>query len=186
VIGELVSLARLGYAAVSGVDALVTSLTRMGLHLALRSRALDRQAAEDIVERARARVPQDTGRLFSGIEATEVDGVWGVQASAVNPRDPRELDYAFLVEHGTRPGIRGERVADAAYFRPRDPDGALAVNPRTGRRYRRADANRRARRTHPGTPPHPYFWPSVNEVMAERGLAADALINEAANREGLT
>ncbi len=141
-IGELVSLARLGYAAVSGVDALVTGLTRMGLHLALRSRALDRQAAEDIVERARARVPQNTGRLFSGIEATEVDGVWGVQASAVNPR--------------------------------------------TGRRYRMADANRRARRTHPGTKPQPYFWPSVNEVMAERGLAADALINEAANREGLT
>jgi hypothetical protein len=185
VIGELLSLAQFGHAAVSGVDALVTSLTRTGIHLALRGQALDREAAEDIVERARARVPQDTGRLFSGIEATEVGGVWGVQASAVNPRGRREMDYAFLVEYGTRSGVRGHRVADAAYFRARDPDGAPAVNPRTGRRYRVANANRRSGRSHPGTPPQPYFWPSVNAVMAERGLAAEALINEAANREGL-
>ncbi|MFH6782303.1 MULTISPECIES: hypothetical protein [Methylobacterium] len=63
--------------AVTMLSALVTGLTRMGLHLA--SRVLDRQAAGDIVERAHARVPQDTGRLSSGIETTEVGGVWGGQ-----------------------------------------------------------------------------------------------------------
>ncbi|ACL62061.1 HK97 gp10 family phage protein [Methylobacterium nodulans] len=182
-IGGLFTAGRLAWSAVTGVDALVDTLARMGVKLALRSRAIDRSVAEDIVERARGRVPRDTGRLYSGIAVTERDGVCGVIASAVHPDDPREMDYAFLVEHGTRPGVRGQRIADPDFYRTA-AGGRGGINPATGRRFRVANANRRSQRTHPGTKPQPYFWPAVEEGLAARGIAMADVIADVAGEEG--
>ncbi|MGY2051684.1 HK97 gp10 family phage protein [Methylobacterium sp. JK268] len=182
-IGGLLNAGKLAWSAVKGVDPFVDAIARMGVKMALRAKAIDRATAEDIVERARGRVPRDTGRLYSGIAVTDRDGVFGVIASAVHPNDPREMDYAFLVENGTRPGVRGQRVADPDFYRTA-AGGRGGINPATGRRYRAAEAGRRAQRTHPGTKPQPYFWPSVEEGLAKRGLALEDVIGGVAGEEG--
>ena len=172
-IGGLVTAARFGWAAVSGVDALTDAFARYTVKMVLRSHEIDGDAAEEIVRRAQAAVPRDTGRLYSGITASENDGVWTVRASAVHGRGRwDDLNYAFLVEHGTRAGVRGGRratIVGASYF-----DGQArrigAINPNTGRRFRVADASRRSERTHPGTPAQPFFYPAVDGVMEERHL----------------
>lgn len=171
-IGGLVTTARFGWAAVTGVDALADALARYTVRTVLRARDIDRAAAEEIVQRAQAAVPRDTGRLFSGIVAAERDGVWTVTASASHGRGRwDDLNYAFLVEHGTQAGVRGGRRGGTVAVELGGRSRAGAFNPVTGRRYRVANASRRSERTHPGTQPQPFFYPAVDAVMEERGLA---------------
>lgn len=175
-IGDLLSYGRIGWGAISGVDAFAQALAQYSVKLVLRSKDIDAEAAADIVERAQAAVPRDSGRLFGGIQAQLADGVWTVTASAINPRGRFEMDYAFLVEHGTQAGERGGRRGGSVQVGGRSRAGGF--NPETGRRYRVANANRRSARTHPGTQPQPYFWPAVNAVAEERALAQAEILNE--------
>ncbi|MGX5777470.1 HK97 gp10 family phage protein [Methylorubrum zatmanii] len=175
-VGDLLSYAKIGWGAVSGVDAFAEALARYSVKLVLRSKDIDAEAAAEIVERAQAAVPRDTGRLFGGIQASLEDGIWTVTASAINPRGRFEMDYAFLVEHGTQAGVRGGRRGGTAAIGGRSRAGAF--NPETGRRYRVANANRRSARTHPGTQPQPYFYPAVDAVMEERGLRQAETLDE--------
>lgn len=173
-VGDLLSYGRIGWGFVSGVDAFANALAQYSVKLVLRSKSIDAEAAADIVERAQAAVPRDSGRLFGGIEAQLADDVWTVTASAINPRGRFEMDYAFLVEHGTQAGERGGRRGGTVAGRSR----AGAFNPETGRRYRVANASRRSARTHPGTQPQPYFYPAVDAVMEERGQRLAETLNE--------
>ncbi|HVL73322.1 MAG TPA: HK97-gp10 family putative phage morphogenesis protein [Beijerinckiaceae bacterium] len=148
---------------VIGTDRIVGALVRHGLRLVTRSRALDRAAGPEMVEAMRARVPQDTGTLFSGITSSEEGGVVTVEASAENPRAD---DYARFVEYGTRPGLRGGSLsyaADEGFF-----SGQVRPTPRTRRVYR----------THPGTKAQPFFWPGAREVLERRGRALADLAAE--------
>ena len=178
-IGGLLTTAKFGWAAVSGVDAFVNAVAQYSVKMVLRSRDIDAAAAAEIVERAQAAVPRDTGRLFGGIEAhQDEDGTWTVTASAINPRGRYYMDYAFLVEHGTQAGTRGGRRGGTATIQVGGRSRAGAYNPVTGRRYRVANANRKSARTHPGTAPQPYFYPAVDAVMQERGLRQASTIDE--------
>ncbi|TFZ59321.1 HK97 gp10 family phage protein [Methylorubrum sp. Q1] len=175
-VGDLLSYGKIGWGAVSGVDAFANALAQYSVKLVLRSKSIDAEAAADIVERAQAAVPRDSGRLFGGIQAQLADDVWTVSASAINPRGRFDMDYAFLVEHGTQAGVRGGRRGGTVQVGGRSRAGAF--NPETGRRYRVANANRTSARTHPGTQPQPYFYPAVDAVMEERGQRQAETLNE--------
>ncbi|GBU17221.1 MULTISPECIES: hypothetical protein [Methylobacterium] len=170
-IGGLVTTARFGWAAVHGVDAFADALAQYTVRMVLRSRAVDSSAADEIVRRAQANVPQDTGRLYGGIKATGEDGLFTVTASATHGRGRwYDLDYAFLVETGTQGGIRGGRRGTTVNVETGRSSRAGAFNPVTGRRFRVADASRMSERTHPGTAAQPFFYPAVDGVMEEREL----------------
>lgn len=167
-VSALFDIAKVGWGAVSGVDEFADAIGGLVVRMVLRSSDIDASAADDIVSRARAAVPQDTGRLFSGITARLDDTSWIVQASAIAPRGRYTMDYAFLVEHGTQAGERGGRRGGTVNQTIGGRSRAGAYNATTGRRYRVANANRLSDRTHPGTKPQPYFYPSIDAVMGER------------------
>jgi len=176
VIGGLITAGKFGWAAISGVDALADAFAKYTVKMVLSSRSIDADAAEEMVRRMQAAVPQDTGLLFSGIEARQDEDTWTVSASAVHSRGSwYDLNYAFLVEHGTQAGVRGGRRGTTVVVGPDYFDGQTGarvgkLNPATGRRARVRDASRRSARTHPGTKPQPFFYPAVDAVMAERAL----------------
>lgn len=178
-IGGLLTAGRFGWAAVQGVDALTDAFARYTVKIVLRSHAVDSDAADEIVRRAQAAVPRDTGRLYSGIKSSENDGVWTVVASATHGRGRwDDLNYAFLVEGGTQPGVRGGRRGTTITVETGRSSRAGAFNPVTGRRFRVADASRISERTHPGTPAQPFFYPAVDAVMEERQLRAAGVLDE--------
>lgn len=175
-IDHLITAGKFGWAAISGVDALTDAFAQYTVKMVLRSRSIDADAAQEMVRRMQAAVPRDTGLLFSGIEAHLVEETWTVSASAVHGRGSwSDLNYAFLVENGTQAGVRGGRRGTTIVVGPEYFDGATGarlgkLNPATGRRYRVRDASRRSARTHPGTKPQPFFYPSADAVLEERGL----------------
>lgn len=162
-------------------DDLVRNLAKFGAKLALRSRKIDQEAGEGMVELMRSRVPVDTGRLLNGITSTvREDGSVVVEASAVRVSGTgrESADYAGFVERGTRAGDRGGRVsymADSSYF-------DLSTGGAPGRSYRR---KRRVYRSHPGTEAQPFFFDSVEEVLAERGRSMDDAVGDAAGESDL-
>ena len=186
-IGAAFTVGKLGYAAFSGVDAFVDATARFAVKLALKSRAADTSGAEAMVEEMRALVPQDSGRRYNGIGFEVLEGgTVEVFASAINPKDG--VDYAGLVERGTRAGTRSPKVkrkkgvrrgvsyvADSNYFN-------LSTVAPPGRSYERT---RMAYRNHPGTEAQPFFFPVVEEVLAKRGQELDEAIAAAADEGGL-
>lgn len=180
----LITAGKFGWAAISGVDALTDAFARSAVKMVLRSHEIDADAAEEMVRRMQAAVPRDTGLLFSGITATLVDDTWTVSASAVHGRGRwNDLNYAFLVEHGTQPGVRGGRRGTTLVVGPDYFDGQTGarlgkMNPATGRRARVRDASRRSARTHPGTKPQPFFYPAFDAVMEERALRQDDILGD--------
>lgn len=178
-IGDVLSIAKVGFHAVSGFDEFADALGQYAVKIVLRSNDIDAQAAGEIVERAQAAVPRDTGRLFGGIRATLEDDTWTVEASATHGRGNwYDLDYAFLVEHGTQSGVRGGRRGGTVTVEVGGRSRAGSFNPTTGRRYRIANASRKSERSHPGTKPQPFFYPAVEAVMEERALRLEDSIGE--------
>jgi len=162
-----------------GLDNLIGSLVKHGVRLAFGSRNVDAGAMDEMLALMRERVPRDTGRLFNGISGEiDDDGIATVTASAVRDNG---FDYAFLVEHGTKAGVRGKasQVADANYFDVNLVDGT-AQRRRPSRR-----STRRSGRTHPGTPPQPFFFNSAREVLAERQQRLEDAAERAAEESGL-
>jgi HK97 gp10 family phage protein len=96
---------------VIGADRVVGSLVKFGVKLALKSRKSDEDAAQEMVDLMKSRVPQDTGKLLNGISFEFEDNTAVVTASAINPKSRPEIaDYARFVEHGT------EHMAARPYF----------------------------------------------------------------------
>ncbi len=170
----------MGWAWITGVDTLTNDLAQYTARLVLRARANDATAAQEIVARAKAAVPQDTGLLFSGIFARmNEDGNWTVEAGATHGRGRwYDLNYAFLVEYGTQPGERGGRRGGTAIVKVGGRSRAGAFNPVTGRRFRVANASRKSSRTHPGTAPQPFFYPAVDAVLGDREARQAALVDQ--------
>lgn len=162
-----------------GLDNLIGSLVKHGVKLAFRSRGVDASAMDDMLALMRERVPRDTGRLFNGISGEiDDDGIATVTASAVRDNG---FDYAFLVEHGTKAGVRGRssQVADANYFEVDLVSGSATRRRPSGR------ATRRSGRTHPGTEAQPFFFNSAREVLAEREQRLEDAADASAQESGL-
>lgn len=149
---------------------------------------IDNAALQEMIRLARARVPQDTGRLLNNITgAVERQGkqtIYVFRASAVRTarNGSESADYARFVEFGTRAGVRGRRIAGPSregFF----TEGAAVDDVRVpGRAVGRA---RRQYRSHPGTDPQPFFYPSVREVMDRRANQYRALPGQIARQSGL-
>lgn len=164
---------------VLGVPDVQAALLRFAVKLAFKTKKVDADAAAEMVDLMRSRVPRDTGRLYNGIEAhQEDDGTWLVEASAVHPRGSKEsADYARFVEFGTAPGTRGDRtsyVADEGFF----STDALGDGRFRGRARART---RKVYRTHAGTPAQPYFFESAREVLEKRGISMQSILDQADN-----
>lgn len=102
-INALFAVGRLSYAAISGVDELVDAGVRLGVKLALKSRKVDDDTGEAMVEAMRADAPQLTGRLVNGITTfrdPSNDAVTVVQSSALRTSGGQDWDYAPFVERG--------------------------------------------------------------------------------------
>lgn len=183
-IDGLLTAGKFGWAAISGVDALADAFAQYTVKMVLSSKSIDGDAAQEMVRRMQAAVPQDTGLLFSGIQAELNEDTWTVKASAVHGRGGwYDLNYAFLVEHGTQAGVRGGRRGTSVVVGPEYFDGQTGarlgkLNPATGRRARVRDASRKSARTHPGTKPQPFFYPAVDAVMEERALRLEESIGD--------
>lgn len=148
---------------VLGVDYFVDELAQYALILASDAYRVDVDAAEAMVDKMRARVPRDTGRLFNGISYS-VDGTTiTVTASAVAPRGRWEADYSRLVEFGTQ---ARRQAVEASFFD--DSTGA-------GRPRKRRVAQ------HPGTKPQPFFLNSAREVLVERRKHLAEIIGQGAS-----
>lgn len=162
-----------------GLDNLMGALVKHGVKLAFRSRGVDAGAMDEMLSLMRERVPRDTGRLYNGISG-EIDdeGVATVTATAVRDNG---FDYAFLVEHGTKAGVRGRssQVADANYF-----DVDLVSGSATRRRPSKR-STRRSGRTHPGTEAQPFFFNSASEVLAKRQQRLEDAADASAQESGL-
>lgn len=159
-------------AGVIGVKQMTGAIVRHGLSVALKARAVDHGAAEEMVALMRSRVPQDTGRLYNGITARREGELSVVEATAVNPTGRKGgpgADYAAFVEYGTTPR-QWRTVATAETFADATGAGARRGRPRT-----RAP---RERRGHPGTAPQPFFWNSAAEVLSRRGKSLGEIANE--------
>lgn len=151
---------------------LLAASLRTGWLIVHKHRAVAAEALDEMLALMRERVPQDTGRLLSGITGEIQDGMATVEASAVREGPAGEgADYARFVEFGTRAGTRGRRspiVADEGFF---------AASPFDETRGRRVTRQRKSYRTHPGTPARPFFFNSASEVLARyRAAAAQAAV----------
>lgn len=156
--------------------------------LGRRAKEIDSAALDEMIRIARARVPQDTGRLFNGITGdVEVDGerrIYVFRASAVRTGfdGSQGADYARFVEFGTRAGARGSKIAGPSRVGLISEGGQVDELRVPGRTVGRA---RRQYRNHPGTDPQPFFYPAVNEVMARRAAQYHALPAQIAREAGL-
>lgn len=163
-IGGLFTAGRFAYAAVSGVDAFTEAVGKYAVKLVLRSAAHDRDTGEQIVERARANVPKDTGTLFNGITSRQDDdGAVIVEATAINERTG--FDYARAVEFGHR--TRGG-VADAGFFEGGDDGRAFTAGGGGGE-----------------VRPQPFFFPAANEALQGRDENIDRIADQLTSEEGL-
>lgn len=168
-------------ASVIGVDRISGQLASYATKVALRSNHAAEEGAARMVEAMRARVPRDTGALYSGIEWSVEGGRVYVQASSA--RYDSSADYARFVEFGTRSGVRGGNtgVADADFF---TAEAGANIGPGSPRRYNAGARDRRQYRTHPGTPAQPFFWPSVREELPNVRASMNRLAIEVGREEG--
>jgi hypothetical protein len=135
-------------------------LLRVGNALGGHARGVDRRALDEMVELARSRAPERSGRLKLGITGTQEGELFVFKAEARRDSGGTE-DYAPFVERGTRPGQRGKR-----YSRITDYESARGIG-------------RRARRTHPGTEAQPFFYSSAREVLERRNIELGAALTRA-------
>lgn len=157
---------------VVGFDDWTGALVRLAPKIATRARRRDSDALDEMVALARSRVKVDTGRLLNGITGETIDdgAAREFRASAVHDDRPKPgEDYVHFVEFGTSGGVAGEfhEVATESYF---------ATSPTLRRR--------RSLRTHPGTPPSPFFYVSADEVLAKRNVDMADICPEVAGADG--
>lgn len=140
---------------VVGVERLSGQLAKYAVKLALRSDHLAEQAAAEMVDLMRSRVPQDSGALLNGITWRKEGRTVIVEASAVHPG--QDYDYALAVEAGHH---AGGTHADASLFEDTTGRGFRSVRP-----------------SHPTeVPAQPFFWNSAREVLAKyRGEFGQAI-----------
>lgn len=148
---------------VIGTERVVGQLVKMGVKMAIKSHAVDQDAAEQMVETMKSRVPVDTGRLVSGITYSEADGVFTVEASAARDGD---ADYARFVEFGTK----ASSFADSDYF-----DAGAGS----------AGADLRKRGHYGETPAQPFFWNSAKDTLHEWGQELSDVVDQSATEEGV-
>lgn len=129
-------------AEIVGVERITGQIVKYAVNLALKSDAASEEAAREMVELMRSRVPVDTGLLLSGITYRREGNMWVVEASA----DKDGYDYALAVEAGHRAGGH----ADADFFE--DTTG------RGGRQVSSGPTEVEAQ---------PYFYNSAREALAE-------------------
>ncbi|MBN8956774.1 MAG: HK97 gp10 family phage protein [Rhizobiales bacterium] len=139
----------------------------------------DEGAAQEMVDRMRADVPVDTGRLYNGISWRREDGSYVVEATAAS--HDRGADYAGFVERGTQPGMRARPTVASEEMMTRDEWSATNPASRSvpGRQFRSGRRLRRIHDPHPGTKPQPYFYDNANDVLDERGIDAERNLDEA-------
>lgn len=169
--------------AILGADLLTNRLVKVARLLDKIASRSDEDAAQEMVERMRADVPQDTGNLYNGIEFTNSDGFYEVRASAVHADRNGGEDYAGFVERGTASGVRQRStnyVADTNYHELSAGIGDGSVRP-TGKTYGR---RRLQYRTHPGTPAQPFFFENAIDVLKERRADLADVLNAEAAAEG--
>lgn len=114
-ISGLATAARLGLAAVSGVDALTNAFAQLTVKLALRARAIDDEAGRRMVEEMRAGAPRVTGNLVDGITWSREGADTVVEASAIRTSGGVEWNYAPFVEFGT-----SDTSAEPFFYEPAD------------------------------------------------------------------
>ena len=167
---------------VTGVNETTAKLFRFALKLGGKVRHIDQNAAQEMVDLMRARVPRDTGRLYNGIDY-QIDGdTISVHAEAHKSGRYSQEDYARFVEFGTRAGVRGQRTrfaSDAGFF-------SSDAFPEAGFRGTPTARTRSVYRTHPGTKAQPFFFNSAHEVLDRRGIDAEDAIAQAGAEEDLT
>jgi HK97 gp10 family phage protein len=86
---------------VIGVSTFYGQLAKYAVKLATRSHQAGIDAANEMVDLMKSRVPQDSGALLNGISWEEDNGTFTVTASAISPTGSHE-DYAPFVEYGTQ------------------------------------------------------------------------------------
>lgn len=140
-------------AEIVGIERITGQIVKYAVGLALKADNASEQAAREMVELMRSRVPQDTGLLLNGITYRRDGKTWVVEATA----DRDGYDYALAVEAGHR---AGGIVADAGLFA--DTTGA------GGRAVRAAGPTDVAAQ--------PYFYDSAREALSDwaSGLRAGA------------
>lgn len=131
-------------------------LTRVASGMQASADAIDQRALDEMVALAQSRVPRRTGKLSAGITGEREDDAFVFKAEA--QRDASSADYSPYVERGTRPGRRGQVVAEPTSFE------------------RRAGIRRRSRRSHPGTEAQPFFYNSAREVLERRNVQQGAAL----------
>lgn len=140
-----------------GIESITKQVVQFGVKLALRSDNASEQAAREMVDLMRSRVPQDTGALLNGITYRREGKVWIVEATA----DRGGHDYALAVEAGHR---AGGTVADGSLFADTTGEG--------GRQVRAAGPT--------DVEGQPYFYNSAREALSDWTGEL-----RAASREGL-
>ncbi|KQP36693.1 hypothetical protein [Methylobacterium sp. Leaf100] len=140
-----------------GVEAVTKQVVQFGVKLALRADNASEQAAREMVDLMRSRVPQDSGLLLNGITYRREGKTWVVEATA----DRDGYDYALAVEAGHR---AGGTVADGNLFA--DTTGA------GGRQVRASGPT--------DVEAQPYFYNSAREALSDWTGEL-----RAASREGL-
>ena len=156
---------------VIGFEATLVSLAVFIDVMTWRAVLRDQQMAEDMVKLMKSRVPDKTGRLLNGISWRQLGNIFEVRASAhrSSGAETAQEDYATFVEHGTHPSKGGsDRIG-----------GGLAVN--NGFFARAASSpHPSGTRAHAATPAEPFFYNSAAEIMAQRGVAANAVVTNSA------
>jgi len=90
-----------GLVGVVGLPTVYRQLAKYAVKLATRSHQVGRDAAEEMVNLMKSRVPVDSGALLNGISWEEDDRYFTVTASAESPTGSH-ADYAPYVEYGTK------------------------------------------------------------------------------------
>jgi len=147
---------------VIGIDRISGQLAKYAVKIALKGDQSSLQAAQDMVDLMRSRVPQDSGRLLNGIDYRREGGFYVVEARA----DHAGYDYALAVEAGHH---AGGTHADADFFADT-----------TGKGGRRVHASHER-----DVPGQPFFYGSAREVLSELSRDLGASLGAAACEEGL-
>lgn len=168
---------------VLGWDQVAGALARLVPKMALKAHHRDSGALADMIDTARANVPQDTGLLLNGITGEDMGDYLEFRASAVrtSASGKEQEDYAHFVEFGTQAGVRGQSTsyqANAGIFSlPADATSAFPSGQTSGR-------TRRQYRTHPGTEAQPFFYPAAADALARRHAEMSDYALGAAGEDG--
>ena len=138
-------------------------ITKTASKMQSRAHRIDERMLDEMVAEAQSRVPRRSGKLAAGITGEREGNVLVFKAEA--QRDEDSADYAPFVERGTRAGSRGQAVASPTFYESGRP-------PR-----------RKSRRTHPGTPAQPFFYPAARLVLERRRAAQSQALLAAASSD---